>query len=137
MKDWYTINWSSLTEVSIKSGVMQNNFCLQRRKKKKSSGQNTALRLLLHLLCINSTKSVLLLRRSNQLSKVWQLTLPDKILWAKIRLNKNKAMLFSNSQFSLNVLGIVSWGQRTLSRRFCEHNITYKLTCGKVSTPQF
>lgn len=72
-----------------------------------------------------------------KLQQIKQLHLPDKIHWAKINLRKNETTLFSSSQISYNVLGIVSWGQRTLSRRFSEHSITYKLICKKVFITQF
>lgn len=110
-------------------------FLLTKEKRKKR--QCTALKLFLHFLCINRVKLVLPLRHSNQLSKVRQPNLPDKIRWVKIRLNKNKAMLFGSSPFSFNILGIASGRQRTFSRRFCKSNSTYKLTCRKLSITQF
>lgn len=127
MKDWHTITQSPQTVVWLKSGVMQNNFCLQRKKKR--SCPNTALRLFSLFLHIHRTKLVLPLRSSKQISKIWQLNLPNKIHWAKIGLIKNKARLFSNSQISSDVFRTASWGQRSLNRRPCECNITYKGTC--------
>lgn len=127
VKDWHTITQSSQTAVWLKSGVTQNNFCLQR--KKKISCPNAALRLFSPFLCIHRTKLVLPLRSSKQISKIWQLNFPNRIHWAKIRLIKNKARLFSNSQISFDVLRIASWGQRSLNRRPCECNITYRGIC--------